>query len=123
MNTTKITLSQFSYRVPDWEFCNCRVGTKPSKDLCRFCVEVRKNCYVCVLHNMPLSTDAGFVVNKATTCRKATAGFKMAIEEDAAGQPITSEVPRRRTVLTALTHAICNHRRELGQELIVHECY
>ena len=75
MKKVKTTVT---YKVPDWEFCNCaRLG----KDMCRFCVKHGKS-YVCVLHNMPLDTVEGVLVKKDPACLRATAGFESVVEEE-----------------------------------------
>ena len=63
MKRVKTTVT---YKVPDWEFCNCSRLGKPTKDMCRFCVKHGKN-YVCVLHNMPLDVVEGILVKKDMT--------------------------------------------------------
>lgn len=69
-----------TYKVPDWEFCNCSRLGKPTGDMCRFCVKNGKS-YTCVLHNMPLDTVEGVLVKKDFACIKATAGFKSLVED------------------------------------------
>lgn len=66
-----------TYKVPDWEFCNCSVH---GKDMCRFCVK-RGKAYVCVLHNMPLEVTEGVLVKKDYACSRATAGFVSEVED------------------------------------------
>lgn len=73
--------STVSYKVPNWEFCNCSRLGKPTKDTCRFCVKHGKG-YVCVLHNMPLDTVEGTLVKKDMACIRATAGFTSEVEDD-----------------------------------------
>lgn len=78
MKKVKTTVT---YKVPDWEFCNCSRLGKPTKDMCRFCVKHGKG-YVCVLHNMPLDTVEGILVKKDMACVRATAGFTSEVEDD-----------------------------------------
>lgn len=73
--TTKVT-----YKVPEWEFCNCSKFGEVTKDKCRFCVKHGKG-FVCALHNMPLNVVEGTLIRKYDVCRSATAGFKIEIEE------------------------------------------
>ena len=77
MKKVKTTVT---YKVPDWEFCNCSRLGKPTKDMCRFCVKHGKS-YVCVLHNMPLDMTEGVLVKKDPACIKATAGFESVVED------------------------------------------
>ena len=85
MKRVKTTVS---YKVPDWEFCNCSRLGKPTKDTCRFCVKHGKG-YVCVLHNMPLDTVEGTLVKKDMACVRATAGFISEVEDDIQVDPKT----------------------------------
>lgn len=78
MKKVKTTVT---YKVPDWEFCNCSRLGKPTKDTCRFCVKHGKS-YVCVLHNMPLDMIEGTLVKKDMACIRATAGFTSEVEDD-----------------------------------------
>lgn len=77
MKKVKTTIT---YRVPDWEFCNCSRLGKPTKDMCRFCVKHGKS-YVCVLHNMPLDMVEGILVKKDPACIRTTAGFESVVED------------------------------------------
>ena len=70
-----------TYKVPDWDFCNCSRLGKPTKDRCRFCVKSGKK-HVCVLHNMPLEVVEGTLVKKDLACIRATAGFASIIEDN-----------------------------------------
>lgn len=72
-----------TYKVPEWGYCNHIAGlTKVSKDTCRFCVKTGKGCYSCALHNMPLETEQGNVVNKCPQCIKAGNSKRAVVEED-----------------------------------------
>lgn len=85
MKKVKTTVT---YKVPDWEFCNCSRLGKPTKDMCRFCVKNGKN-YVCVLHNMPLDMVEGILVKKDPACIRATAGFPSEVEDTIQVDPKT----------------------------------
>lgn len=75
-----------TYRVPDWCFCNCSNFGRPTKELCRFCVKHGRD-YVCVLHNMPLDIQEGFLVKKDEECVRATAGFKSEVPDVVQADP------------------------------------
>lgn len=85
MKKVKTTIT---YRVPDWEFCNCSRLGKPTKDVCRFCVK-HGNGYVCVLHNMPLDMVEGILIKKDMACVRATAGFTSEVEDNIRVDPKT----------------------------------
>ncbi len=85
MKKVKTTVT---YKVPDWEFCNCSRLGKPTKDMCRFCVKHGKG-YVCVLHNMLLDVVEGILVKKDMACIKATAGFPSEVEDTIQVDPKT----------------------------------
>ena len=78
MKKVKTTVT---YKVPNWEFCNCSRLGKPTKDMYRFCVKSGKK-HVCVLHNMPLEVVEGTLVKKDLACIRATAGFDSVVVED-----------------------------------------
>lgn len=82
MKRIKTTIT---YKVPDWQFCNCPNFGKPTKEVCRFCVKHGKS-HVCVLHNMPLDLFDGVLIKKTEECLRATAGFKCEIKDDEAIQ-------------------------------------
>lgn len=82
MKRVKTTVT---YKVPDWQFCNCSHFGKPTKDTCRFCVKHGK-AHVCVLHNMPLDVTEGILFKKTDACIRATAGFKSEVNDDDAIQ-------------------------------------
>ena len=77
-----------TYKVPDWEFCNCLSFGKPTKDACRFCVKHGKG-YVCVMHNMPLDMVEGILIKKDLACVRATAGFTSEVEDTVQVDPKT----------------------------------
>lgn len=85
MKRVKTTVT---YKVPDWEFCNCSSFGKPTKDVCRFCVKHGK-CHVCVLHNMLLDLYEGILIKKDTACVRATAGFTSEVEDTVQVDPKT----------------------------------
>lgn len=85
MKRVKTTVT---YKVPDWEFCNCSRLGKPTKDMCRFCVKHGKG-YVCVLHNMPLDMFEGILVKKDMACVRATAGFTSEVKDNIQVDPKT----------------------------------
>ena len=77
-----------TYKVPDWEFCNCSSFGKPTKGACRFCVKHNKG-HVCVLHNMPLDMVEGILIKKDLACVRATAGFTSEVEDTVQVDPKT----------------------------------
>lgn len=77
-----------TYKVPDWEFCNCSSFGKPTKDACRFCVKHGKG-HVCVMHNMPLDMAEGILIKKDLACVRATAGFTSEVEDTVQVDPKT----------------------------------
>ena len=85
MKKVKTTVT---YKVPDWEFCNCSRLGKPTKAMCRFCVKHGKD-YICVLHNMPLDIVEGILVKKDHACIRATAGFTSEVEDTIQVKPKT----------------------------------
>lgn len=116
-NTKKVTLTQFTYFVPDWELCNCRVGTNPSKETCRFCVKTGKGCYTCALHNVPLCSEQGFMVHKTGACKKAMTGFHMNVVDNASGNTTSAQAPRKKTLFDYMMRAIKDYQRECNQEV------
>ena len=81
------------YHVPSWNFCNSDilVNHDVGKETCRFCIKTR-NGYECLLHNQQLTTFDE-LINKAPTCKRATAGDRATIiaeyepQQQAAVQP------------------------------------
>ena len=74
MKRVKTTVT---YKVPDWQFCNCSAH---GKDMCRFCVKHGKK-HICVLYNMPLEVSEGILVKKDMLCIRTTAGFSSVVDE------------------------------------------
>lgn len=62
-----------TYRVSDGNYCNLRQESHkgfPANQRCRFCTQVTKNNFVCVLHNMPLVVEEGCLIRKAQACMR-----------------------------------------------------
>lgn len=70
-----------TYRVPDWNYCNCSRMGRVTKETCRFCTKVGKQ-YVCTLHNIPLSVSDGIRIEKTEECRRACAGFRSEVADE-----------------------------------------
>lgn len=100
--------TRITYKVPDWDFCNCSSFGKPTKDVCRFCVKVGKK-HVCVLHNMPLEVQEGFLIKKDAMCIKATAGFAVEVT-DVAEEPDIKVDPK-----TVMKMALQEYRKVYKQ--------
>lgn len=66
--TTNVT-----YRVSDGLYCNLkeeRHKNFPVDQRCRFCTDVGKRTFVCVMHNVPLVVEDGCLIHKAPQCRE-----------------------------------------------------
>ena len=60
-----------TYKVSDGFYCNLRQEKHkgfPANQRCRFCTQVSKNNFVCVLHNMPLVVEEGCLIRKDKAC-------------------------------------------------------
>lgn len=60
-----------TYKVSDGFYCNLRQESHkgfPANQRCRFCTQVSKNNFVCVLHNMPLVVEEGCLIRKDKAC-------------------------------------------------------
>jgi hypothetical protein len=66
-------VTKVTFLVPDGIHCNhANSGPKPNPTKrCRFCTEVSKGSYVCVLYNMPLLLESGYLVQKTNDCLRA----------------------------------------------------
>lgn len=88
----KSVTTEITYKVPAWQYCNLvQRGslTKPSKDLCRFCVKDGKG-YRCALYNTPLDMIESALPKKTRDCEKAVAGFRSVVTDvvEAPPEPI-----------------------------------
>lgn len=68
MKTLKTTIT---YKVPDHEYCNHTMQKSTPHTRCRFCTDIGKNTFVCVLHNQPLAVVSGVLVQKCEECKNA----------------------------------------------------
>lgn len=60
-----------TYRVSDGNYCNLRQESHkgfPANQRCRFCTNLGKGAFVCVLHNMPLVVEEGCLIRKDKAC-------------------------------------------------------
>lgn len=64
MKTLKTTVT---YRVPCGLYCNHNMQRSTVTTRCRFCTEISRGRFVCVLHNEPLTTN-GDLINKTRMC-------------------------------------------------------
>lgn len=74
-----------AYRVPSWNFCNLDGSGKIGKETCRFCVKTKLG-YICTLYDTPLSSE-DYKVNKYYDCVRATAGYRISIDEPVSTVP------------------------------------
>lgn len=62
-----------SYKVSDGMYCNLRFEKHkgfPAEQRCRFCTNLGKDGFVCVLHNMPLVVEEGHLIRKSQACMR-----------------------------------------------------
>lgn len=79
-----------TYKVSDGFYCNLRQEKHkgfPANQRCRFCTQVSKNNFVCVLHNMPLVVEEGCLIRKDKACIR-----NMAYKSQTVPEP--EEVPK-----------------------------
>lgn len=79
-----------TYKVSDGFYCNLRQESHkgfPVNQRCRFCTQVSKNNFVCVLHNMPLVVEEGCLIRKDKACIR-----NMAYKSQSVPEP--EEVPK-----------------------------
>lgn len=75
-----------TYKVSDGFYCNLRQKAWknfPPEQRCRFCTQVTKNNFVCVLHNIPLVVEEGSLIKKAEQCLKNIAYRSQTVPEPA----------------------------------------
>ena len=73
-----------TYKVSDGFYCNLRQEAWknfPPEQRCRFCTQVTKNNFVCVLHNIPLVVEEGCLIRKAPQCMKNMAYKSQTVPE------------------------------------------
>jgi len=62
-----------SYKVSDGMYCNLRSEKHkgfPAEQRCRFCTNLGKDGFVCVLHNMLLAVEEGCMIRKTQACMR-----------------------------------------------------
>lgn len=60
-----------TFRVPEGLNCNHDMKKSTPATRCRFCTEVNKGNFVCVLHNEPLLVAGGIMIQKTKKCLQA----------------------------------------------------
>ena len=79
-----------TYKVSDGCYCNLRQEKHkgfPANQRCRFCTNLGKDRFVCVLHNIPLVVEEGCLIRKAQACMR-----NMAYKSQTVSEP--EEAPR-----------------------------
>lgn len=61
--TTTVT-----YKVPKGLYCNHSMQKSTHSTRCRFCTDLGKGRFTCVLHNMPLDLMEGILIYKTDAC-------------------------------------------------------
>lgn len=61
--TTTVT-----YKVPNGTFCNHTMHKSTPLTRCRFCTDLGKNVFTCVLYNEPLKVIEGALIYKSADC-------------------------------------------------------
>lgn len=56
------------YKVPRGLYCNHQMKKSTPLTRCRFCTEVRKGSFTCVLHNDQLNVLNGILIQKSPAC-------------------------------------------------------
>lgn len=67
-----------SYKVPKGWYCNHTMHKSTPLTRCRFCTDLGKGVFTCVLYNEPLTVTEGALIHKAEGCYN-----KQGIVEDA----------------------------------------
>ncbi len=78
-----------TYKVSDGCHCNLRRESHkrfPADQRCRFCTNLGKDGFVCVLHNVPLVVEEGCLIRKAQACMRNMA-YKSQTVPDVGGLP------------------------------------
>lgn len=57
-----------NYKVPRGLYCNHQMKKSTPLTRCRFCTEVYKGSFVCVLHNDQLNVLNGILIQKSPAC-------------------------------------------------------
>lgn len=60
--------STVTYKVPRGLYCNHKMKKSTPLTRCRFCTEIYKGNFVCVLHNEPLNVLNGILIQKTPAC-------------------------------------------------------
>lgn len=61
--TVKVT-----HRVPGGLYCNHHMRKSTHLTRCRFCTDLKKDGFVCVLYNEPLAVESGVLIQKTSDC-------------------------------------------------------
>ena len=57
-----------TFKVPDGLYCNHSMQKSTPNTRCRFCTDLGKGVFVCVLHNEPLAVMSGYLISKTKAC-------------------------------------------------------
>lgn len=73
--------STIRYLVPKHQYCNHDLAKSTPNTRCRFCTDLGKGLFVCVLHNEPLLVEQAKLILKTPRCLKASQFCKTEIED------------------------------------------
>lgn len=66
----KTMTTTVTYKVPDGLYCNHKLQKSTPLTRCRFCTDLGKGMFTCVLYNDPLSVYSGALILKSERCSK-----------------------------------------------------
>lgn len=77
----KVTTT-LSYHISSGKYCNIKTENHhgfPADQRCRFCTNLGKGKFICVIHNKPLVIEDGCLIQKCASCLKnmKTKGMKV----------------------------------------------
>lgn len=79
------------YRVSTHGYCNLKIVKDkgfPASNRCRFCTNLGKKGFVCVLHNERLAVEDGFLIKKTDACTLNMAHGHREVQEPDTGYKI-----------------------------------
>ena len=65
MKKVRVTVT---YRVPSGLLCNHTPHKSTASTRCRFCTDLGRGIFICVLYNEPLSVSRGVLIMKTAAC-------------------------------------------------------
>lgn len=65
MHTIRVNVT---VKVPNGFYCNFARQKSTPTTRCRFCTEIQKGIFVCVLYNAPLLVEAAVLILKTQKC-------------------------------------------------------